>query len=76
LRFEISERVPVATVHRIERLVGGDPVVEERILEFIEARYGARSLAFLPRRVAAEVVKRPADFVRAAKLFTQPELEL
>jgi len=58
-------RVSVATVQRIERLVGGDPVVEERILEFIEARYGARSLAFLPRRVASEVVKRPADFVRA-----------
>ena len=64
----------MATVQRIERLVGGDPVVEDLIMKFIEARYGARNLLQLPAHVAAEVCKRPADFVRAAKRFTQPEL--
>jgi hypothetical protein len=67
-------RVPVATVQRIERLVGGDAVMEDRILRFIAARYGARNLLFLPRHVAAAICNRPARFVRAAKLFTQPEL--
>ena len=64
----------VATVQRIERLVGGDPVTEDTILKFIAARYGARSLMWLPAHVAAEVCKRPADFVRAAKRYCQPEL--
>jgi hypothetical protein len=75
LGFQISKRrVSVATVLRIERMVGGDPVTEDRILKFIAARYGARNLAQLPAYVAAEVVKRPADFVRAAKRYCQPEL--
>ena len=34
-------RLPVATVQRIERLVGGDPVTEDQILRFIASRYGA-----------------------------------
>lgn len=67
-------RVSVATVQRIERLVGGDRVTEDMILKFIAARYGARSLLWLPRHVAAEVCRRPGDFVRAAKRFSQPEL--
>ena len=61
-------------VQRIERLVGGDRVTEERVLRFIAARYGARNLVFLPRHVAAAICNRPGDFVRAAKLFDQPEL--
>ena len=68
-------RLPAATVLRIERLVGGDPVAEEQILRFIGAEYGAKSLPYLPRHVAAQVPKRPADFVRAAKRYCQPELE-
>jgi hypothetical protein len=75
LKFEISkERISAAKVQRIERLVGGDVVTEEQILRFIEARYGARSLVFLPPHVAAEVLKRPGDFIRAAKRYCQPEL--
>jgi hypothetical protein len=54
--------------------VGGDAVTEHRILKFIAARYGARNLLELPVHVAAEVCKRPADFIRAAKRYDQPEL--
>jgi hypothetical protein len=72
----MSERLPVATVVRIARLVGGDPVTEGEILRFIEVRYGARSLFYLPPRVAAEICKRPGDFVRAARRYCQPELRL
>ncbi len=69
-----AARLPVATVQRIERLVGGDPRTEELILRFIAARYGAESLLYLPPQVAVEILKRPADFIRAAKHFSQPEL--
>lgn len=69
-----SGRVPVATVERIERLVGGDPVTEEQILRFIGERYGARNLLYLPPPVAAEILRRPADFVAAARRFCEPEL--
>jgi hypothetical protein len=68
-----NTRLPAATVQRIERLVGGDPVVEVQVLRFIAARYGARNLLYLPRHVAAAILKRPAHFVRAAKQYCQPE---
>ena len=71
-----TERLPVGTVLRIERLVGGDPVVEDQILRFIAARYGAKNLLYLPRPVAAAILKRPGDFIRAAKQYCQPELAL
>ena len=67
-------RLPVGTVLRIERLVGGDPVVEDQVLRFIAARYGAKSLLYLPRQVAAAVLKRPGGFVGAAKQHCEPEL--
>jgi len=67
-------RLPVATVLRVERLVGGDPVTEDQVLRFIGSRYGAKNLFYLPRHVAAAVLKRPADFIRAAKQHCQPEL--
>ena len=38
-----AERLPLATVQRMERLVGGDVVTEEQVLRFIGARYGAKS---------------------------------
>jgi hypothetical protein len=68
-------RLPVATVLRIERLVGGDPVVEDQVLRFIAAPpYRAKSLLYLERHVAAAILKRPGDFLRAAKRYCQPEL--
>ncbi len=69
-----ESRLAVATVQRLERLLGGDPVTEGEILRFIAARYGAKSLFYLPPHVAAEVCKRPADFIRAAKQYCEPEL--
>ena len=78
-RFDMegsAGRLPVATVLRIERLVGGDPVVEDQVLRFIAAQYGAKNLFYLPRKVAAAILKRPAAFISAAKRHCQPELAL
>jgi hypothetical protein len=69
-----QERLTVAMVERLQRVVGGDRLTEEQILRFIAARYQARSLVFLPPPVAAEVLKRPGDFIRAAKDYSEPEL--
>jgi hypothetical protein len=59
---------------RLERLLGGDPVTEDLILRFIGHRYGARNLFYVPAKAAAEIWKRPADFIRAAKQHFEPEL--
>ena len=69
-----DERLPVATVERLHRLLGGEVRMEEMILRFIAARYGARSLIYLPANVAKAATKRPSDFLRAAKQFCEPEL--
>jgi hypothetical protein len=61
-------------VERLHRVLGGDRVAEEAVLRFIAARYGARSLVFLPANVGAAILKRPSDFLRAAKMHWQPEL--
>ncbi|MFN7137727.1 MAG: hypothetical protein ACK4UN_00130 [Limisphaerales bacterium] len=67
-------RLSVQTVERLHRLLGGDPRVEEMIIQFITAKYGARNLFYLPAKVARQVLNRPADFIRAAKLHCEPEL--
>jgi hypothetical protein len=69
-------RLTVATVRHLERVLGGDPVVEGQILRFIADRYGASSLLEIPPHVAAAILKRPADFVNAAKRHCEPELPL
>jgi hypothetical protein len=69
-----AERLPVQTVERLHRLIGGEALVEEMILRFIADRYGARSLFYLPSKVAAAAARRPADFIRAAKQHCEPEL--
>ncbi len=75
LKLGISNgHLPVATVQRLERLLGGDPVTEDQVLRFIVAQYGARNLLYLPPRVAGAVLKRPADFLAAARRHCQPEL--
>lgn len=75
--FEPSEtRLPVVTVQRLERVLGGDPVTEDQVLRFIAARYGAKNLFYLPPHVAAAILKRPADFITTAKRYCQPELAL
>ena len=67
-------RLSVETVERLHRLVGGDARVEGMILRFIADRYGAKNLFYLPAHVAREILKRPADFIRAAKSHCEPEL--
>jgi hypothetical protein len=67
-------RLTVATVQHIERLVGGDPLVENLVLRFIAARWGAESLLYLPLNVAERIFQRPDAFLRAAKNHFEPEL--
>jgi hypothetical protein len=67
-------RLRVRDVERLHQAVGGDPVTEALVLRFIGARWGAKNLFYLPAVVAGEAVRRPADFLRAAKRHDQPEL--
>lgn len=71
---EVEGRLSADVVRYLERLVGGDPMTEQQVLRFIEDRYGARSLAELPAKVASEVVRRPGDFIAAARSYCEPEL--
>ena len=66
----------MATVQRLERLLGGDPVTEDQVLRFIGSRYGAKNLFYLAPNVAAAVCKRPAAFIEVAQRHCQPELAL
>lgn len=68
-------RLSVQTVERLHRLLAGDPRVEGMILQFIADKYGARTLLHLPEQVARAILKRPADFIQAAKNHCEPELK-
>ena len=68
-------RLSVQTVERLHRLLGGDARVETMILRFIADHYGAAGLLALPTNVAREILKRPADFIQAAKNYCEPELK-
>ena len=67
-------RLSVQTVERLHRLLAGDVRVEGMILRFIADRYGAKNLLYLPPHVAKEILKRPADFIQAAKNYCELEL--
>lgn len=67
-------RLSVQTVECLHRLLCGDARTEEMVLQFIAHRYGARNLLYLPSQVATAIVKRPADFIQAAKNHCEPEL--
>lgn len=69
-------RLSVQTVERLHRLLGGDAHVEGMVLQFIADQYGAKNLFYLPPHVAKEILKRPADFIRAVKQHCEPELKL
>jgi len=45
------------------------------VLRFIADYYGARNLLHLQPHVAREILKRPADFLQAAKNHCEPELK-
>jgi hypothetical protein len=66
----------VQTVERLHRLLGGDAHIEDMIVRFIAHKYGAKNLLYLPPDVAKEILKRPADFIQAAKNHCEPELKL
>ena len=68
-------RLSVQTVERLHRLLGGDAHVEGMVLQFIADKYGAKNLLYLPPHVAKEILKRPADFLRAVKDHCEPELQ-
>lgn len=67
-------RLSAFTVERLHTLLGGDPRTEEMVLTFIREKYGARNLLMLPEKVAAQVLRRPADFLRAVKKHCEPQL--
>lgn len=67
-------RLSAQTVERLHRLLGGDERVVDMVLRFSRDRYGAENLFYLPPHVAREILKRPADFIRAAKNYCEPEL--
>ena len=69
-----AARLPVQVVEHLHRLLGGDARVEEMVLKFIADKYGAKNLLHLPANVALEIIKRPADFLQAAKNHCEPEL--
>lgn len=69
-----QSRLSPREVERLHHALGGDPRTEEMILRFIGDRWGAKNLFYLPPKVAAEALRRPADFIRAAKQYCEPEL--
>jgi hypothetical protein len=69
-------RLSVQTVERLHRLLGGDVRVEDMALRFIADHYRAATLLHLPAHGAREILKRPADFVQAAKNYCEPELKV
>ena len=71
----VPPRLPVQTVEHLHRLLGGDARVEDMVLRFIADKFGAKSLLYLPPHVASQIIKRPADFLRAAKQHCEPELK-
>jgi hypothetical protein len=70
----VLPRLSVQTVEHLHRLLGGEARVEDMALRFIADQYGAKNLLELPAHVAKEIIKRPADFIRAVKQHCEPEL--
>lgn len=67
-------RLSAEIVQEIETKIGGDPITEGCILDFIYCRYSAKSLLYLPGRVATEILNRPGDFIAAAKRHSKLEV--
>jgi len=49
------------------RQLGGDPETEQAVMVFIYRKWGVKNLWRLPARIADEIIKRPADFLKRAK---------
>ena len=67
-------RLPVQVVEHLHRLLGGDPRTEKMVLDYIAFRWGAKNLFYIPPKAASEIIRRPADFLTAAKNYAEPEL--
>ncbi len=68
-------RLPVQVVEHLHRLLGGDARTETMVLDYIEFRWGAKNLFYVPPKAAGEIIRRPADFLTAAKNHAEPELQ-
>jgi hypothetical protein len=75
-RLPVAARkgLPVQVVEHLHRLLGGDARVEAMVLRFIADKYGAKDLTELASPVASQIIKRPADFLKAVKQHCEPEL--
>jgi len=69
-----NEQISAETGLHIMRLLEGDRRTEEQIVHFLRTKYGAQTVLDIPAKVAAEIIRRPADFVRAAQEFWEPGL--
>ena len=70
----VTGRLRVCDVQRIHDAVVGDPVTEEMIVRYIAEKFGANNFFYVSPKVAAEILRRPVDFIRAAKKHCEPEL--
>jgi hypothetical protein len=67
-------RLPVQVVEHLHRLLGGDARLEKMVADYIQFRWQANSLLEIPAKAASEIIRRPADFLTAAKNHCEPEL--
>jgi hypothetical protein len=67
--FGGTGRLPVQTVERLHRLVGGDARVEGFILRFIPQQYRAKNLFYLKPDVARKICRRPGILCGRRKSF-------
>jgi len=68
-------RLPVQVVEHLHRLVGGDGRTEKMVDDYIKFRWRAKNLFYVPPKAAGEIIRRPADFLTAAKNYSEPELK-
>ncbi len=67
-------RLPVQVVEHLHRLLGGDARLEKMVTDYIRFRWQANDLLDIPPKAASEIIRRPADFLTAAKNYSEPEL--
>ena len=68
-------RLPVQVVEHLHRLLGGDARLEKMVSDYIQFRWNAKNLFYLPPKTASEIIRRPSDFLTAAKNHAEPELK-
>jgi len=68
-------RLPVQVVEHLHRLLVGDVRTETMVLDYIGFRWKAPDLFYVPPKAASEIIRRPADFLAAAKNYSEPELK-